>query len=163
MLNWLKIKAYIAAFWRFPLPEKWLLIQSAALLPWVALGLRLFGFNRIQAILASFAPPMAHQERVSEQQIAQAYRSAFLVEKTTRHGLIRANCLQRSLLLWFLLLRRGIYPDLRIGCKLTSKFEAHAWLELDGHIINDSVDVLETYAVFPRAFNLPRPSLSWVE
>ena len=108
--NWYKIKAYSNAFWQFPRQEKWILIQSVAILPLVALGLRLFGFRRIQAALSAYAPPMDHPEPVSEAQIAQAYRIAFLVEKTTRHGMIHGNCLKRSLLLWFLLLRRGMHP-----------------------------------------------------
>jgi hypothetical protein len=66
--------------------------------------------------------------------------------------LYRATCLPRSLALWWLLRRRGIAADLRIGVrKEGGRFEAHAWTEWRGTVLNDGDDVGERFAVFQRA------------
>ena len=72
-----------------------------------------------------------------------------MVRIAANHGLFRANCLEQSLTLSWLLKRRGIETDLRIGAqKHEGKFAAHAWIELDGVAINDSHDVGERFPVF---------------
>ena len=84
---------------------------------------------------------LEHAERVSR-----------LVEAASRDGLIHANCLQRSLVLWCLLRRQGISTDLCIGArKAAAGFEAHAWVQLDGAVLNDTGDMRERYAPFDRA------------
>lgn len=59
---------------------------------------------------------------------------------------IPGNCLSRSLaLLWFLR-RHGYQPDLRLGVSLAERaFAAHAWVELDGVVLNDRRDVAERF------------------
>lgn len=48
----------------------------------------------------------------------------------------RTNCLEQSLVLWWLLRRRGIAADLKIGArKAANRFEAHAWVEFEGSVI----------------------------
>jgi len=43
------------------------------------------------------------------------------------------------LALWWLLRRHGVSAELRLGArKQSNRFEAHAWVELDGAILNDS-------------------------
>ena len=50
-----------------------------------------------------------------------------------RHLPFQPNCLEQSLALWWLLRRRGIPADLRIGVrKDAANFEAHAWVEAGG-------------------------------
>lgn len=61
----------------------------------------------------------------------------------------RANCLDRSLTLWALLRRRGIHAGLQLGARKDQEcFDAHAWIELDGVVLNDSDDVRQRYAEF---------------
>ena len=48
----------------------------------------------------------------------------------------RAECLERSLLLHWLLRRRGVPCEMRLGVQL-HPFLAHAWVELDGAVLND--------------------------
>lgn len=51
--------------------------------------------------------------------------------------------------LWWLLRREGVDPELRIGARKESgKFEAHAWVELDGQVLNDGAEVHQHYARF---------------
>ncbi|MGH9678172.1 MAG: lasso peptide biosynthesis B2 protein, partial [Candidatus Acidiferrum sp.] len=55
----------------------------------------------------------------------------------------------RSMALWWLLRRRGMPAQLRIGARRTGgEFEAHAWVEMAGRAINDSNDVQTRYTPF---------------
>lgn len=60
---------------------------------------------------------------------------------------VPGNCLSRSLaVLWFLK-RYGYQPDLRLGVSLAGgTFAAHAWVELDGAVVNDRPDVATRFA-----------------
>ena len=50
-----------------------------------------------------------------------------------------------------LLRRHGIESDLRIGTrKAEGRFEAHAWVECEGSILNDASTVHQQFAVFDR-------------
>lgn len=53
-------------------------------------------------------------------------------------------CLQRSIALTSMLRKRGIAADLQIGVK-QSPFQSHAWVEVDGRVINDVQEVREMY------------------
>ena len=62
--------------------------------------------------------------------------------------------------LWWLLRSAGIDGELHIGArKKDAKFEAHAWVELKGTVLNDSPDIHEHYTRFdaPVAVELDRP------
>ena len=44
----------------------------------------------------------------------------------------------------------GVTSELRIGVRKPrpDAVEAHAWVEVDGHPVNDRPDIAQTYAVF---------------
>jgi Transglutaminase-like superfamily len=102
---------------------------------WV--GLRLVGFRRWKAALEWLVPRSPHQDfggRAGEtvDLLAQSESSA------ARNLPFRTNCLERSLVLWWLLRRRGIDAELRIGARKDApNFEAHAWVECNGRVINE--------------------------
>ena len=136
--------------------ERWLFVQALLLLPLTALALQLFGFRRLQSAFASCAPSQESQEKV-DTLVQQAYVITKLVKAAARIGPYHANCLQQSLVLWWLLRRQGIETDIRIGVrKETSPFEAHAWVEYLGLVLNDSADVYQRFAVFDRVISLHR-------
>lgn len=57
------------------------------------------------------------------------------------------NCLSRSLALHYLLQAAGHDSNLRLGVSLADgAFAAHAWVELDGRVLNDRQDVTSRYA-----------------
>lgn len=58
-------------------------------------------------------------------------------------------CLQRSAATTCLLKRHGIHAQLMIGAQLMP-FRAHAWVEVDGRVVNDKPYVREMYAVLDR-------------
>jgi hypothetical protein len=70
--------------------------------------------------------------------------------------MVGALCLGRSLLLWYLLRRRGMDAELVVGAKspVDEAWMAHAWVELDGLPVNDAPDVRRHYASFD--LGLPR-------
>ena len=70
--------------------------------------------------------------------------------------MIGALCLGRSLLLWFLLRRRGMDAELVVGTAspLDDGWMAHAWVELDSEPVNDAADVRVHYGSF--GLDLPR-------
>jgi transglutaminase superfamily protein len=61
----------------------------------------------------------------------------------------RAACLQRSAVLVRLLRRRGARADLVIGYR-PLPFESHAWVEIDGRVVNDSQQYRTMFAVLER-------------
>lgn len=145
-----------------PLSEKWrrfrkrpaedrkLILRAALILPLTEIALRLFGFRRWKQLIEHFAPPVPRR-RILEPatQLEMAERIARAARSAERHGPATPNCLERSLTLWWLLRREGIEGELHIGArKNESRFEAHAWVELRGVILNDSSDIHQHYARF---------------
>jgi hypothetical protein len=117
------------------------------MLPLTALALRLVSLRSWQRILARHSPV-----RTAGGDVSTARGVARVVDVAARRGPYGATCLPRSLTLWWLLRRRGIDPELRIGVrKGAGNFEAHAWVEFRGLVLNDSADVRERFAMFDRA------------
>jgi hypothetical protein len=108
--------------------ERRLFLAAALLLPAVAVALRLVGLRRCQAALARLAP--GGRRAVPPGRAADAAR---MVLAASRHAPCRADCLRRSLVLWWLLRRAGLPGELRLGVrKQDGQLEAHAWVELGG-------------------------------
>ena len=58
-------------------------------------------------------------------------------------------CLQRSAATTRLLRQHGVLAQMTIGAQQTP-FRAHAWVEVDGRVVNDRPYVRETYRVLDR-------------
>jgi len=72
-----------------------------------------------------------------------------MVTAAANHGFYRANCLKKSMLTWWLLERKGITTDIRIGAqKDQSGLQAHAWVECEGKVINDHQNIAEQFPPF---------------
>ncbi len=134
--------------------ERRLFLQAILLLPLLHASLRLAGFRRTQALLGrwisadsgSLPPAEAHAQSA----IAVTVR---MVRAASRHTLTRATCLEGSLVLWWLLARQGISSQLRIGIrKEAEKFEAHAWVERSGAVLNDPEGLHRHYPAFDETF-----------
>ena len=61
----------------------------------------------------------------------------------------RAPCLQRSAVAACLLRRHGIRAELVIGYRALP-FESHAWVEVDGRVVNDRPQYQKCFAVLER-------------
>jgi hypothetical protein len=163
---------HLLAFLSLPRGDRRLLLQALIGLPATALALRLFGFNRWYTGLRRLVRP---RRKLAVPNMMRAYRIARLVRLANGRLRPSANCLQRSLVLWTLLRRHGVESDLRIGVRkadgrtasqadtstpANGAFEAHAWVEWQGVVLNDAPDVRRRYAPFERPI-LPRGV--WVE
>jgi hypothetical protein len=137
-------------FWRLSGPERGLLLRALALLPAISIGLRLAGFRRMQKGLTRWLPEGTSGVLPTDP-TQQAHRIARLVGVAGREGIFRANCLEQSLTLWWLLRRRGFEAELRIGARKRGEtFEAHAWVELEGAVLNDEEGVTSEFVRFER-------------
>jgi hypothetical protein len=140
--------------WRRLSPaERRLTLAAAGLLPVCALALRLAGLRRAYGWLAGRLPtaPAAHPPTEPE-------RVARAVDRAAGHLPRHASCLVRSLVLWYLLARRGQASELVIGVRRPGRaLEAHAWVEVDGRPVNDHPDVRERFVAFesPVAATVP--------
>lgn len=115
------------------------------MLPVIALLLKAVGFRRLQRVLVWLSPAKS----ASVESINEPRRVAEIVDSAARNGLFGANCLTRSLTLWWLLRRQGIASELRFGVrKVDGEFQAHAWLEHCGQVLNDAEDVAVSYSPF---------------
>ena len=136
--------ARLAQFHNLTAMQKRTLLAAWLWLPLFWLGLRVLGLPRFQACLlktpARSAPPLALP-------VIRALGEAINI--AARHSPFPATCLTRSLLLGWLLRRRGVQSQLRIGVRLTQgALDAHAWVECEGIPVNDRPDVNAQFASF---------------
>ena len=135
-------------FWQLSRFERQLFIQSLLLLPLSGLALRLMSFKRLQSFLTRLAPA----KKSSKEIFQNARITNVMVQAAARHGAYSATCLPQSLTLWWLLRRQGIESDLRFGArKEAGLMEAHAWVELSGIPLNETLDVDQRFKPFERA------------
>lgn len=112
-------------------------IEAVAGLVITWLGLRLAGFRQWKSILERLVPH-SFADNVASPNSESARVVARLESAAARNLFFRPNCLERSLVLWWLLKRRGVAAELRIGArKDEEKFEAHAWVECGGTVIDE--------------------------
>ncbi len=140
-------------YWRLSALERGLLWRALVLLPLTTMALRVLGFRRWHAALARLAPLGPSPEVKSAPSFAKrAQLTTRMVQAASQDSLCRANCLEQSIVLWWLLRRQGISSELRIGvCKADDGVAAHAWVELAGAVLNEAQDVHQHYAAFDRA------------
>lgn len=126
-----------------PTQKRTLLVATVSMpLFWV--GLRVLGLTRVHAWVRKTAS--ASGAGVSTESMRAMGR---LVNTAAMRTIGPSNCLTRSLVLDWLLHRRGIDSRLRIGVKIDKgSLHAHAWVEFDGAPINDRSDVGQEFLPF---------------
>jgi hypothetical protein len=119
-------------------------LEAAAMLLASWIGLRLFGFQRWRGLITRLtgttrSSPTSMMRAEKDEKIELSHKLARLEAAASRHLFVRVNCLERSVALWWLLRRRGIPAELRIGGrKENGRFEAHAWVDLDGIVLSEA-------------------------
>jgi hypothetical protein len=141
-------------------PARGLFLHASVLLPVISVSLQLRGFRKTKASLQHFLPvpfPCGSQNPGTH---ARAALTARMVRAAGYHGIGHPNCLKVSLALWWLLARRGIASDLRVGVRRDGeKFEAHAWVECGGASLNETDTKHQHFAAFDAALaSLPPES-----
>ncbi len=127
-------------FWRLSGYARRIVLEAAGGLLSTRAGLRMAGFRRWKAVVEWLTPgTAARSAAVGLPEIEFAHAVARWQAAAARHLPLKTNCLDRALTLWWLLRRRGIAADLRIGGrKENGRFEAHAWVEVGGVVLDDA-------------------------
>jgi transglutaminase superfamily protein len=130
--------------------DRWILIQSVLLLPLVAVLLRMIGLARCWALLQRAGGKQTGAFAADDPaRTSQQARTVRMVDIAARHLPWQPSCLPRSLVLWFLLRRQGVPAELRIGVRKSDRqLEAHAWVEVDQRVVNDTPDIAAEYPPF---------------
>ena len=123
-------------------------INLPALAAFLALGttdilLKLVSFSSLYNTVKSW--PVNSKKASAE--TAERVRAAIITAMTWYPK--QAMCLQRSAVTTCLLRSAGVQAEMIIGCQRLP-FLAHAWVEVDGEVINDKAQVQLTHAVLDR-------------
>ena len=139
--------------------ERVRLLRLIRACPAVAEALLLSGAVRLGFMLKRVGPTQAFIRRwaaLPRTAPADALKASLEAQRlVTRLTGFTGTCLERSLVLWALLRRRGAPAELVVGMrKREGKTEGHAWVELHHSPVNEKPAVTETYSVFEGAVPL---------
>jgi hypothetical protein len=124
------------------------LLLAIFLLPILAMSIKFKGLKWTQATLSNHKLDI-NMSIPENEQLEIAQKIARMVSIAANHSFYSANCLKKSLLIWWLLSRKGIVIELKIGVnKDTSDFNAHAWVEYRGNVLMDTTDVGQQFSAF---------------
>ena len=138
-----------ARYRRLSKGERLDLMLGFLLIPAAVGFVRLFGLRRWKMKAEQGRGINSESSRIDSVKLTEARTTARLIEAASRYGIVQGNCLSKSLALSWLLRRKGILADLRIGAMKTGDgLEAHAWVETRGEIVNDAADVRRNFAAF---------------
>lgn len=142
-------------------PERRLLFISVLLLPFIHAALILLGYSRLRRWMERLAPPKPIEHPLYETvYLPRARDIARIVSIAARHGVYKATCLRRSLLTWWLLRREGIPGKICFGVRMSEgRLEAHAWVEYNGSVVNDSATIRAQYQPLYGALRANEPGL----
>ena len=110
------------------------LAQAWVMLLLVDIGLRTMPFLRLKSLLEK-----THVGKIAGDPQQVILRFNRLVEIASHNHLYKITCLRQALVLQWLLRRRGLETDLKIGVrKEDDLLAAHAWVEYKGTFIGQS-------------------------
>lgn len=142
-----KLLALSAEEWKY-------LLWAYLLILGLDIGLRCVGFYRIFQWVnrKGTVRPKKPLVPMEKEEVGKIWH---LVDTARRSHFCRAQCLHRSLVVYWLLRGRGVGVDLCIGVqKEAGEFRAHAWVEYQGQIVVEPVYVQEVYAPLMRSKQL---------
>lgn len=131
----------------FDLPpaERHAIIATAALVPLTHVAVRVLDYRRTMAAAEWIATRWPFRRSAGDP-VVTVERLRLANARVRRYSPLPGNCLSQSLTLWWMLRRQGFNPDLRLGVSLDGgTFGAHAWVELNGRVLNDAATVGERY------------------
>ena len=140
-------------FWNLSAESRLLAGEAGVALTATWLGLRVAGYNRWRSVIDRLAPAATKSEKgLDSKQLGLAQEIARLERSAVRHLILPTNCLEQSMTLLWMLRRRGMPAELRFGArKEEGKFEAHAWVELGGVVLNEVPEQHLHFTAFNRA------------
>lgn len=127
----------IARMSAFTWKERRVIAEAALLIGVLRPALRVAGIRRVQRMLSALLPADVSPDGARDANRCRAAAISRLVDTAARYT-VTNTCLHRSLALWWLLGRRGVPSQIRMGTRrLHGRFEAHAWVECAGLVVND--------------------------
>ena len=120
--------------------ERRTVLEAAAAMTATWLGMRVAGSSFCKAALSRVGRMADGNANAANRasDLETANRLARLQIATARNLFFPTNCLDRSLALCWMLRRRGMPAELRIGARKEAKqLEAHAWVEVGRVVLND--------------------------
>ena len=130
--------------------EKKTFIYAFFTLPIIRLRLRIWGAEKSLARLRRL--PVTPRQGGCDTSI-DPVRTSRLINRAARIVFRRESCLERSIMLWHVLRRKGIKSDIKIGVSTGRPgLQAHAWVEIDGKAINEIPHVKKKFAAFDSPF-----------
>lgn len=136
-----------------PAAERRLNVLTPPLLAITTLCLRVLGFGRTGRLVARLAPPPGGDDSPDWSRVGAAERA---VARAAHYLPTDARCLAQSITLWWLIRRTDADPELCVGVRRADgRMKGHAWVELDGKVLNDRADVGRFYTRFDHSF-MPR-------
>jgi hypothetical protein len=118
-------------------------IESWLLLLYIDCLMYLFGFRHVHATVHRPRHLPASDEQGTCADLSHA------VDLACIFYFKRVQCLQRSAAAALLLQRHGWKAEMVIGAQLVP-FQSHAWVEVDGVVVNDKPYIAEMFAVLER-------------
>ena len=139
-------------FFRLSSLERGMFVRGVLLLPIAACALRFVRMKTVMSWMEVHAGGVGLQFERDQDAIRRLSQTAQkMLEAASRYGVARGNCLSRSMVLCHLLRRNGLPATLRVGGrKEGSQFAAHAWVELDGLVIDSSEGLHKDFVPFDR-------------
>jgi hypothetical protein len=112
-------------------------LEAAIGLPIACLAVRLLGFRICRAAFGEPGGATRNSKVLEADTLNIARRIAQLEAVTAANLFLRTSCLELSVVLCRMLTRRGMNAGLRIGArKEADRFEAHAWVEMEGNVVD---------------------------
>lgn len=119
-----------------------LTVSAVALLVWVDIALRTRGFRAVRRLLAR-RPAVIAGRTIGVDEVCEAVNFACGL------SLAPPLCLRRSILTALMLRRKGVPASLVLGITPLGG-RGHAWVEVDGRIVNDRFFTASDYFVIDR-------------
>ena len=127
---------------RLSLPEVVILAQAAALLPVVRMACRFVRIAHLQRLSGRLGRPSSRHSLPPDV-------VARLVRIAAERSLYRAKCLERSLVLRWILCRKGVDARIIFGArKENNEMQAHAWVEVHGVSFEEENDINKLFSPF---------------
>lgn len=115
-----------------------LIVQALLIFVLLDICFGVLGFPRVYRHVRRWSRATTLAESTARRRVVEGVREA--VRNATRYyWRRRLDCLPRSLTVYLLLQRRGVPATLHIGVK-RYPFGAHAWVECDGDVVDDSAN-----------------------
>jgi hypothetical protein len=113
---------------------------------------QMLGIRKASRLMKALSLPRTIRERIGERTGVGSRLETIVRLHTIAHEVIptRFDCVTTSLTLWWLLRNAGYEPELKVGVRsFGGVFDAHAWVTLDGEVLNDIRGEYRDYREMP--------------